>query len=57
VQKGDKEMKNSEQERLKEVWRQQELAAGRNPDRGPICSRVLMIGAFLLGALIWYFSK
>lgn len=50
-------MSDREQERLKEMWRKQELAAGRNPDRGSSISWVLLLGALIAGAAIWYFTK
>lgn len=45
-------MKDPEQERLKEMWRRQEIAAGRNPDRGHPITWIIALSAILLGVLI-----
>lgn len=50
-------MKDPEQERLKEKWRRQELAAGRNPDRGHPITWIIAIGAILIGMLFAHFTR
>ncbi len=51
-------MKDPEQERLKEMWRRQELAAGRNPDRwNSTLTWAITIAFILLGMAIAHFTR